>query len=122
MKYIRFIVLTDHKDKLRCTGIVSWLDKLLQSSEIPSYYLDSASEIMDKFDADLPVPPFEEKKWDDNFVSWFKNSSSEWISLCREIVVLFSELDIVTDVLTTDKPGMIVYEDEWQVVAKSQLF
>ena len=50
---------------------------------------------------------------------WFKDRATEWILLFRDIVAILEDADLEVATLTTSKPGMIVYEDDFQVVAKS---
>src|SRR5690349_6708508 len=51
-------------------------------------------------------------------ISWFKASATEHIARAREVVALLSEHDITSRMLTTERPGYVVYEDEFQVTAE----
>jgi len=51
-------------------------------------------------------------------ISWFRDSATEHIKNIREIVQILSEYGIAVRMLTTERPGYIVYEDEFQVVAE----
>jgi hypothetical protein len=75
-------------------------------------------------DEELPCPPFNESKLDSECVSWFKDTppAQEWISVFRDLIAILEDSDIQVGTLTTDRPGMIVYEDEYQVVAKSKKY
>ncbi len=119
--YIRFIVVTDHKSKTRCTGVVASLRILGEEGRLPNYYLDYSKELFDKLDEDLPIPPFDYKNWKDS-VCWFKDTATEWISLFREIIAILESCDEQVEMLFTETPGMIVYEDEFQIVAKSHKY
>jgi hypothetical protein len=39
-----------------------------------------------------------------------------------DLVAILEENEVNTRVLKTDKPGMILYEDEFQVVAKNKIY
>jgi hypothetical protein len=39
-----------------------------------------------------------------------------------DLVAILEENDVSVRILKTDKPGMILYEDEFQVVAKSKKY
>lgn len=120
-RYVRFIVVTDHKSQTRCTGVVASLRILSEEGRLPGYYLDYAKEIFERLEEGLPCPPFNQKDWGE-CVCWFKDTATEWISLFREIVSILESCDEQVEMLSTQSPGMIVYEDDFQVVAKSQKY
>jgi hypothetical protein len=51
-------------------------------------------------------------------VSWFKVSASEHIKNLREISSIIECHGAIVEFLHTDKPGYILYEDEYQVFAE----
>jgi hypothetical protein len=51
-------------------------------------------------------------------LSWFKDSAQGHISKMREFAELLRSIDVVVDELTTERPGKILFEDEFQIVAK----
>ena len=57
---------------------------------------------------------------DQNFraLSWFKPEAQKPLTKIRAIVAILQEHGYVIDVLKTSDPGVIIYEDGWQVVAK----
>lgn len=101
--------------------MIASLELLSDSGRLPSYYQESASEILDHLDRKMPCPPFRQNSWD-GCVCWFKDSAKEWISIFREINSILENSDFEVATLVTDRPGMIVYEDEIQVVAKSRMY
>ncbi|MBK8037235.1 MAG: hypothetical protein IPK22_08880 [Verrucomicrobiaceae bacterium] len=117
-RYIRFIVQSDHDSPTRCTGVVASLRLLAEADRLPEYHVEYAKELFERLNNELPCPPFSTNDWAD-CVSWFKNTSKEWITVFREIIAILEDSDFHVATLTTDRPGMIVYEDEFQVVAKS---
>ena len=108
----------------RCTGVVASLQILLEKGGLPSYDEAYAEEIFRQLNERMPCPPFEEKKWDADCVCWFKTNETarEWISIFRDIIALLEEADLEVATLVTERPGMIVYEDSIQVVAKSKKY
>ena len=123
-RFIRFIVTTDHGSRTSCTGVVASLRILGEEGVLPDYYIESSTEIFDEMNRDLPCPPWSDPKLDRECVSWFKDTvgGQHWIRKFREIVAILEDAGIEVSTLTTEKPGMIVYEDEFQVVAKSSLY
>ena len=63
------------------------------------------------------VRPSECRLTNDDAVCWFKSTAHECIAKLRDAVSILEQYDIAIQMLTTDKPGYIVYEDEFQVAA-----
>ena len=51
-------------------------------------------------------------------ISWFKDSAREHISKMREMVAILEAHGVHVEVIQTERPGYIVYEDEFQVTAE----
>jgi hypothetical protein len=51
-------------------------------------------------------------------ISWFRANATEHIARAREVVALLAQHDIASRMLITDRPGYIVYEDDFQVAAE----
>ena len=60
-------------------------------------------------------PPYYRKR--QNGISWFKDSAQEHIGTMREMVVLLEHHGVPVRMIKTTRPGYIVYEDKFQVVA-----
>lgn len=122
MRYIRFIVTSDHDCDTRCTGVVASLRILGENGQLPDYHVKSSREIFDRMNAELPCPPFTEKGWSPMHISWFKETAQEWISLFRDITAILEDSGFQVRMLTTPDPGTIVYEDAFQIVARSRKY
>jgi hypothetical protein len=51
-------------------------------------------------------------------ISWFKSSATEHISRMHAVCRILNEHGLPTTMLTTDRPGYVVYEDEHQIAAE----
>ena len=51
-------------------------------------------------------------------ISWFKDSAIEHIRKMHEIAEILRAHGITVDVIRTDKPGYVVYEDAYQIAAE----
>ena len=51
-------------------------------------------------------------------ICWFKTGSTEHISRIWEMVNVLERNGIYVRKIRTDKPGYVIYEDEWQLVAE----
>ena len=122
MRYIRFIVTSDHDCDTRCTGVVASLRILGENGRLPDYHVASSREIFEKMNSGLPCPPFEEKGLSANCISWFKETAQDWIALFRDITAILEDSGFQVRMLTTLDPGTIVYEDAFQIVARSRRY
>jgi hypothetical protein len=50
-------------------------------------------------------------------LSWFRPAAVECIDKARSLLIILERYGIASEMLTTARPGMIVYEDEWQIAA-----
>jgi hypothetical protein len=123
-RYVRFIVRTDHPSRIRCTGVVASLRILGEEGRLPDYHLEYSRELFEKLNGGLPCPPFQASKWNSDCISWFKDTplAQEWISVFRDLVAILEDSGVEVGMLTTDEPGIIVYEDDYQIVAKSRKY
>lgn len=70
------------------------------------------------FVENLPEPPFygEDNDNPEGAVTWFKTEHcGEMLEHIQPLIDLLDRYDIPYDIVLTDYPGKIVYEDEWQV-------
>jgi hypothetical protein len=51
-------------------------------------------------------------------ICWFKTGASEHIARIWEMVRILERNGIYVKKIRTDRPGYVVYEDEWQLVAE----
>jgi len=51
-------------------------------------------------------------------LSWFNSRATEPLKRIRAIKLILEEYGYIIDILKTNQPGNIIYEDGWQVVAK----
>lgn len=119
--YLRFITQTNRKSRTRCGGIFSGYVELRDSGALLEHDQAYGNSILEKLNQELPVPPFSSKNWE-GCVCWFKDSAKETVHEIRELVQILSDYDIQVEMLKEEKPGMIVYEDAFQIVAKSKKY
>ncbi len=60
-------------------------------------------------------PPYSRKR--QNGISWCKDSAHQHIGKMREIAFLLGHHHIPVRMIKTSRPGYVVYEDEFQIVA-----
>ena len=51
-------------------------------------------------------------------LSWYKSTANEHINKMYELVEILRHYNIQVNILKTNKPGYVVFEDEYQTVAE----
>lgn len=122
MMYIRFVVGTETESPTLQSGLFVEISYLKKNGLLEPYQVGFVNQILDYFDTNLPCPPFSKKGWPKNAISWFKDSAIDYIDKMRDLQHILEENNCHVRVLKTDKPGMILYEDDFQVIAQSRMF
>jgi hypothetical protein len=95
----------------------------MRGSYTVTYESEWLEEIFEWFNEHLPCPPFQEKlrsgEWTADAVSWFRAYAKEPLRRIWDIIALLREHGVPVRLVTTKKPGKIVYSDEYQIVAET---
>ena len=120
--YIRFVINDKDEDSQKRLGIFHALRYLRDDGKLSSYEEEHMNEIVQWFADNLEKPTRFSKAKTKNpankAISWFKDSAAEYISKMREIASVLRAYGIQVDMIKTERPGYIVYEDEYQVTAE----
>lgn len=120
--YVRFVVHEISEDTGVELGIFQAMFGLCRAGKLASHEEAWWAEVRRWFNVRLDEP--------DRFarsrrpganaagVCWFKATARRHISRAREIAALLAQHDIASRMLTCQRPGYIVYEDEFQVTAE----
>lgn len=100
--YVRFVVGTNREEPREQTGVVTSLRLLRDKGELPDYEVEHAEELFSWLNTHLPCPPFSEKRWSSDAISWFKGSAQGMIAKFRELVALLEQHDQPVQMLTTE--------------------
>ena len=95
------------------------------TGEVPNYHLQNLEALIVWFRKNLLTPErFNSSKSKGAYrrsstgVSWFKDTSMEHISKAREIAAILEDIGHPISERTTTRPGKIVFEDAFQIVAE----
>jgi hypothetical protein len=122
--FLRFVVPEIDNDSERELGVFQAIHKLRQSATLSDYELEQDDLIGRWFDKNLlkpsrftiAKPPFHNKK--SRAISWFKDTAHEHVARVRSLAAILQNHGVSVQMLTTDRVGYVVYEDEYQVVAE----
>ena len=121
MNYIRFVVYEKDDKSGKEKGLFSAMSDLLFKDSLYQYERDLEQELYAWFKKNLKVPRVlsagSNHYKNVNALSWFKSSTTEHIDKFLQYASILESHDIHVVRLVTDKPGTILYEDQFQVAA-----
>lgn len=121
MSYIRFVVGTESEAPSKLVGLLTEVEHLRKGGLLEDYQSKMALEIFDYYNENLPCPPFSDKNWSPKAVSWFQDSATQFIHRMWDLAFILEQNDMIVRILKTEKPGMILYQDKFQVVAQERI-
>jgi len=120
--YVRFVATRQHPDTGVQVGIFQTYLLLASAGPLAAWDEARLAELKAWFNAYLEKPERVARSRRPNghhaAVSWFKPSAREHIARARELAALLEQYGVPTRMITTDRPGYVVYEDEFQVAAE----
>ncbi|MEM1098057.1 MAG: hypothetical protein AAGH92_04645 [Planctomycetota bacterium] len=118
-KFIRFVVDELDEDSGRRLGVFQAASDVLDRVDVPDEVAGPLREQLRWFSEHLEPPTrFSEstkKHAAHRAIGWFRPTASEHIFRMREMCRVLDEFGVPTRVILSEKPGKIVYDDEFQV-------
>lgn len=120
--YIRFVVTNLDEDSGRRQGVFQALVDAREDGKLYEYEIERLKEIHAWFNENLEKPAAFSRSSRphamNKAISWFKDSAAEHIARMRELVSILEAHGVAVDIIRTERPGYVVYEDEYQVTAE----
>jgi hypothetical protein len=121
--FLRFVISEVHEESHEELGVFQAAFRLRNNGALSEQEEAAFEEIREWFSRNLnrparftsAKPPFYRKR--QNGISWFKDSAQEHISKIREMAALLERHDVAVQMIKSTRPGYIVYEDDFQIVA-----
>jgi hypothetical protein len=117
-EYMRFVVGRKDEDSHVEQGIFQATARALEWKQITGSDADELNELRTWFNENLEKPESFGRGRLRLGICWFKTSASEHISRIWEMARILERNGIYVKRIKTDKPGYVIYEDEWQLVAE----
>jgi hypothetical protein len=121
--YLRFVEGADSQDGRWMTGVITAARILRDKDQLEPFQIEIVNATHDWFNEDIPVPPFERNlksgKWSQDAVAWFVPDAVEAIQRMWDLVAVLKDHGVAMRVLRSESPGLIVYRDEYQIVAET---
>jgi hypothetical protein len=119
--FIRFVVPVRHRHSHCLTGVFHAAFDLRDRGLLTGVEGARFERLRQWFNRHLPIPDrFARSRQPHAHASaicWFKDDAAEHLEWARELAALLARHGVATQVLRTDKPGYVVYEDDYQVAA-----
>jgi len=120
--YLRFVTIWLDDDSHMPAGIFTAAYLLDGDDELPDYARAMLVEILAWFDRHLVAPHTfsrSPRAYGRNIgLCWFKDTARQHVERAFELMALLEDNNIFIEVVTADRPGFVVYEDDHQIVAE----
>lgn len=123
--YVRFVLLRSNEDSGARDGFFSAAYSLRDAAETPAFAADTIRENLKWFEKHLCQPERLNRTKSKGFyrratkgISWFKPNAKDHIARAFELRGLLEQYGFAVEVLKTEKPGYVVSEDDYQIVAE----
>jgi len=117
-EYIRFVIGRKDDESHVEQGIFQAAARALERQDITGSDADELNELRGWFSENLDRPTSFGRNKLRLGICWFKTGSTEHISRIWEMVRILERNGIYVKKIKTDRPGYVIYEDEWQLVAE----
>lgn len=123
VNFVRFVVPDADQDSTVRSGVVQAIYTLRENGKLTNEETARVDVIMKWLDKNLSEPTRFARKRNVSHkatrgISRFKDTATEHMRRIREIVVVLEAHGILVEMLTTSRPGYVVYEDDHQIVAE----
>ena len=116
--YVRFVTPQIECDSRVREGVFAAAYRLQGSGNLTKYEHDELSSDLEWFEQYLPIPTALSHSSSGTAVSWFKSGSKDFISRVWSMVRILEDNGVVIQKITGKRPRWVIYEDEYQIVAR----
>ena len=117
--YVRFVIQCSDSDSGRRQGVFQALSDLERRATLLPAEQQAYDETYDWFRKNLKKPRSFTRSSKPHAkrvaISWFKDSATEHIRRMRLLAGILDAHGVATEMLSTDRPGYVVYEDAHQI-------
>jgi hypothetical protein len=119
--YVRFVTSKIDKDSGRRQGIFQAAADLIDLNELDDDEREELQALRKWFNVHLEEPERFSRSSKTSAaavaIGWFKGTSAEYVRRARSICRILNDHGVHTEMITSARPGYIVFEDEHQIAA-----
>ncbi|MEM9348354.1 MAG: hypothetical protein AAGB26_17325 [Planctomycetota bacterium] len=116
--YIRFVTDDSDPESRTNQGIFHAISAIRHRDDLEDYIHDWIDEEYGWMNDYLPVPDCFRGSSNAAAICWFRPDAGEVILRTRSLAALLGEHGVQVRMIRSASPGCVIYEDNWQVVAK----
>jgi putative lipoic acid-binding regulatory protein len=123
--YLRFVLQKTNDASGVREGLFPTAYALHREGHLPPEDLHEVAELLQWFERNLATPDrFNRTTSKGHYrrktrgIAWLKPTASAHIDKMRQLVALLDRHDHTVEMLTSDRPGYVVYEDDAQLIAE----
>lgn len=120
--YLRFRIHRLDEEARAPIGVFNEAYRLLEERALAEHETEAIEELLAWFKEHLPIPTrFKRASGDhrpNRAICWLKSSATEHVRQVRALTALLEIQGVLVEVVKTEEPGSIVYEDDYQVAAE----
>jgi hypothetical protein len=117
-EYIRFVVGRKDEDSLVEQGVFQAVERAIEWETITGPDADELHRLCAWFNENLDKPKSFGRGKLSLGICWFKVAASEHIGRIWQMISILEKHGIYVKKIKTDRPGYLIYEDDWQLVAE----
>lgn len=115
--YVRFVVDKPTKNARSRLGIIHAADQLRYEGRLDAHEENVLADALKWLAKNLAVPSGINSPGRRVAISWFKDTATDAIDQMWSIASILREHGLFVEVVRTDNPGKILYQDDQQVFA-----
>ncbi len=116
--YVRFATLRQHEESHSPTGVFQAAYALRNSGALARYEERQINDALEWFGTHLDAPECLEEPEHYRAICWFRHRAVKPMRYIWPMVHVLNEHGVYVRLYKTDDPGIVIYEDDWQVAAK----
>ena len=120
--FVRFVIHKNDEDSGRRQGVFQALSDLEHAGVLFEHEQQQYDELYEWFRHNLKKPRSLSRSSKPHAkhvaISWYKDAAVEHITNMHALAQILQAHGVTVDVLYTERPGYVVYEDEFQVAAE----
>ncbi|MEM7625144.1 MAG: hypothetical protein AAF333_05895 [Planctomycetota bacterium] len=115
--YVRFVIGQRDEHSHVSQGVFQAAITLRESNQLTQYEDDQLHDDLSWLGMHLKTPSVLVYTGTERAICWFHPRAKKPITRVRSVARLLNEHGYYVRMLTTDRPGTVIYEDGWQIVA-----
>ena len=116
--FLRFVVKKQDRDSRSFSGLFTEAYALREARDLEAHEDAQLGRFLTWMKENLQDPPCLAEPGNDRAICWFKDTARTPLEKAWEAVSLLREQGVPIEMIKSEDPGTIIYEDDWQVAAK----